>query len=46
MPTLNVSRVLQTVISGLQSIFQVFPLKFGNVDLHESCVPHQDLQLS
>jgi hypothetical protein len=46
MPTLNVSRLLQTVNSGLQLIFQVFPLKIGNVNLHESCVPHQDLQLS
>jgi hypothetical protein len=27
-------------------IFQVFPLKIGNANLHESCVPHQDLQLS
>jgi hypothetical protein len=26
--------------------FQVFPLKIGNANLHESCVPHQDLQLS
>jgi hypothetical protein len=46
MPTLNVSSVLQTVISGLQLIFQVFPLKIANANLHESCVPHQDLQLS
>jgi hypothetical protein len=36
----------QTVNSGLQLIFQVFPLKIGNAKLHESCVPHQDLQLS
>jgi hypothetical protein len=46
MPTLNVSRVLQKVKSVLQLGFQVFPLKIGNANLHESCVPHQDLQLS
>jgi hypothetical protein len=46
MPTLNVSLLLQTVNPVLQLIFQVFPLKIGNANLHESCVPHQDLQLS
>jgi hypothetical protein len=46
MPTLNASRVLQTVKSALQLIFQAFPLKIGNANLHESCVPHQDVQLS
>jgi hypothetical protein len=46
MPTLNVSRVLQTLKFALQLIFEAFPLKIGNTNLHESCVPHQDGQLS
>jgi hypothetical protein len=43
---LNASRVLQTVNFALQLIFQGFPLKIENANLHESCVPHQDVQLS
>jgi hypothetical protein len=46
MPTLNASRVLQKVKFSLQMIFQDFPLKIENANLHESCVPHQDVQLS
>jgi hypothetical protein len=46
MPTLNVSLIWQTVFSALHLVFQVFPLKIWNATLHESCVPHQDLQLS
>jgi hypothetical protein len=46
MPTLNVSLPLQTVKSVLQLIFQAFPFKIWNANLHESCVPHQDGQLS
>jgi hypothetical protein len=39
-------QVIAKVNPGLQLSFQVFPLKIGNANLHESCVPHQDLQLS
>jgi hypothetical protein len=34
------------VFSALQGVFQDFPLKIWNANLHESCVPQQDLQLS
>jgi hypothetical protein len=46
MPTLNVSLFLATVIPALQGVFHNFPLQIGNANLHESCVPQQDLQLS
>jgi hypothetical protein len=46
MPTLNASMVLQTVKLALQLIFQAFPLKIENANLHESSIPHQDVQLS
>jgi hypothetical protein len=46
MPTLNASKVLQTVNFALQLIFRAFPLKTGNANLHESCVSYQDGQLS
>jgi hypothetical protein len=42
MPKVNVSLFWQTVKTSLQLIFQDFPLKIGNANLHESCVPHQD----
>jgi hypothetical protein len=46
MPTLNGSMVEQTVKPALQLNFQVFPFNILNANLHESCVPHQDGQLS
>jgi hypothetical protein len=46
MPKVNVSLSWQTVKTALQLIFQAFPLKILNANLHESCVPHQDGQLS
>jgi hypothetical protein len=46
MPTFNVSLPWQTVNPVLQLIFQAFPFKIRNANLHESCVPHQGGQLS
>jgi hypothetical protein len=47
---LNANFECQQVIANsefwLAVDLQVFPLKIGNANLHESCVPHQDLQLS
>jgi hypothetical protein len=46
MPILNVGLSWQTVDSALQLIFQAFPSKISNANLHESYVRHQDGQLS
>jgi hypothetical protein len=43
---MNVGLSFEIVNPVLQPLFQAFPLKILNANLHESCVPQQDGQLS